>query len=218
MYTREKGAMSVLIKGMRQRKSGKHNVYFQPFFILDMEVYNKDARGVQLMKEFTPLYIPNGIQENIEKTCVALFIGELLSSIFRNEEKNVDLYDYIDNSVRYLDTCEHSFSNYHIVFITKLFGFLGIEPNQPVDGESLYFDMANGRFNIMPPPHGAYADEEVSMILAKFFTSSFDEAMEIKMNGVLRNRTLDTLIKFASIHTPILREVKSLDVMREIFG
>ncbi|MBE3141635.1 MAG: recombination protein O N-terminal domain-containing protein, partial [Thermoplasmata archaeon] len=39
LYTRKFGRQSFLIKGMRNRKAGKHNIFFQPLFILDLELY-----------------------------------------------------------------------------------------------------------------------------------------------------------------------------------
>jgi DNA repair protein RecO (recombination protein O) len=53
MYTRKFGRQSFLIKGMRKKKSGKHNILFQPMFILDMELYYKSSREMQTLKEFS---------------------------------------------------------------------------------------------------------------------------------------------------------------------
>ena len=48
LYTREYGRQTILIKGMRNKRSGKHNVFFQPMFILNMEMYHKEGRNMQI--------------------------------------------------------------------------------------------------------------------------------------------------------------------------
>ena len=53
IYTRKFGRQSFLIKGMRNRKTGKHNILFQPMFILDLELYYKASREMQTLKEFS---------------------------------------------------------------------------------------------------------------------------------------------------------------------
>ena len=45
VYTRDFGRVSIMIKGMRSRNSGKHNVLFQPMFILDLIFYYRELRG-----------------------------------------------------------------------------------------------------------------------------------------------------------------------------
>ena len=58
LYTRKFGRQSFLIKGMRNRKSGKHNILFQPMFILDLEIYYKASREMNVLKEFSVSYSP----------------------------------------------------------------------------------------------------------------------------------------------------------------
>jgi len=53
VYSRKFGRQSFLIKGMRNRKTGKHNILFKPLFILDLELYYKTTREMQNLKEFS---------------------------------------------------------------------------------------------------------------------------------------------------------------------
>jgi len=76
----------------------------------------------------------------------------------------------------------------------------------------------NGTFISRPPLHSAYADPEISEILAEFFSSSFDQMRSIRLTGALRNEVLDTIIRYFSVHLPGLKKINSLDVMKEIFN
>lgn len=216
LFTREVGGMSVMVKGVRKRGSGKSSVYFQPLNILDMEVYIKATRGVQLMKECSPHFIPTTIRDRVGKSCVAMFLGEVLTALVRDGDPNPDMFDFIEDSIRLFDSTNSNYPNFHISFIAKLCGFMGIAPNCPTT-DSYYFDMINGKFSVLPPPHNGYVDRDMSKYLAIFFFSSLQESESIAMSGAMRNSTLDTILKYISIHIPMSRQIKSLDVMRELF-
>ena len=86
LYTRKFGRQSFLIRGMRNRKTGKHNILFQPMFILDLEMNYKSSREMQVMKEFSVSYTPYDIYSNIKKSCVAIFLGEVLTSVLKGRK------------------------------------------------------------------------------------------------------------------------------------
>jgi DNA repair protein RecO (recombination protein O) len=218
VYTRDFGRQSIMIKGMRSRKSGKHNVLFQPMFILELVFYYKESRGIQLLKEFSVSYSPAGIYADIKKSCTSVFLAEVLNTVLREETPNFELFDYLQDSVKYLDKCESGYANFHIAFLSGLSSFLGFEPGVRSDPEQKYFDLINGIFISRPPLHSAYADPEISDILAEFFSSSFDQMRSIPLTGVLRNEVLDTIIRYFSVHLPGLKKINSLDVLKEIFS
>ena len=217
LYTRKFGRQSFLIKGMRNRKAGKHNIMFQPLFILDMEMYYKTTREMQLLKEFSVSYTPYDIHTNIKKSCVAIFLGEILTSVLKEEDAHDKMFDYIEESIIYFDNCREGYANFHIGFLVELSSFLGFEPGQRINEDDAYFDMTNGEFVPLPPVHGSYATKEISDILASFFISSYDKTGNIALTGVQRNEVLETIIKYYSLHLPGLKKINSLEVMKEIF-
>lgn len=217
LYTRGFGRQSILIKGMRNKKSGKHNVFFQPMFILDIEIYYKETRGIQVLKEFSVSYSPSDIHTNIKKSCVAMFLGELLSGVLKEESPHQDLFDFIEESIIYFDKETTGYANFHIAFLAGLSSFLGFEPTLRSDPDDTYFDMTNGIFVPVPPVHGNYATTEISEILSEFFSTSFDKIDKIALTGSLRNEILDTLVRYYSIHLPGLKNFKSLEILKEVF-
>ena len=78
--------------------------------------------------------------------------------------------------------------------------------------------MTNGVFVPSPPLHGNYANPEISDILARVFLSSFDNIGNITLKGALRNEVLDTLVQYYSLHLSGLKKIKSLEVLKEVFG
>jgi DNA repair protein RecO (recombination protein O) len=218
LYTRKFGRQSFIIKGMRNRKAGKHNVIFQPMFILDLEMYYKPSREMQVMKEFSVSFTPYNIYSNIKKSSIAIFLGEVLTSVLKEESPHEEMFDFIEESIIYFEGCKEGIANFHIAFLAGLSSYLGFEPGLRSDVNDLFFDMTNGRFVPIPPVHGNYADEEISNILADFFVISYDTLNNITLNGTIRNEVLETLVRYYSIHLPGLKRIKSLEVLKEVFS
>ncbi len=217
VYTRKFGRLSVLIKGMRNKKAGRHNIHFQPLSILDLVIYFKASRGVQLLKEFSVSYSPANIQESVIKTSIALFIAEVLASVLKEESPHPELFDYINNSIVYLNESQERFLNFHISFLTGLSSFLGFEPGRKEDQDHIFFDLLEGTFVPGPPVHGYYAPADISEILAKFFVTSWDEMDKIALTGSKRNEVLETLVRYYSLHLPGLKKINSLEILKEVF-
>ena len=218
VYSRESGRHSLLIRGMRSKRSGKHNVLFQPLFILDLVYYKKESRSMQVLKEFSVAYSPLDIYADIKKSCIAVFLGEVLSSVLREESPHPGLYDFIEESVRFFDGCKAGLANFHIAFLIGLSSYLGFEPGYRDNISNRYFDMVNGIFVPFPPVHGNYADPVISGILADFFSTTYDHMGEIRLTGTLRDDVLETLLRYFSIHLPGLKKINSLGIMKEIFS
>ncbi len=217
LYTLKFGRQSFLIRGMRNRKAGKNNIFFQPMFILDLEFYYKESRGMQVIKEFSVSYPPSDIFTNIKKTSVAIFLGEVLTSVLREETPNEEMFRFIEDSIVFFDGCKENFANFHIAFLAGLSSYLGFEPGLKSGHDDIYFDMINGVFVPVPPLHGNYANREISDILAAFFSASYDNCKNIMLSGAVRNEVLEVLVNYFSIHLPGLKKVRSLEVMKEVF-
>jgi DNA repair protein RecO (recombination protein O) len=218
IYTRKSGRQSFLVHGSRNRKAGKHNVFFQPMFLLDLVAYNRESRSLQTLKEFSVSYTPADIHTNIKKSCVAIFLGEVLTSVLREETPNEELFDFLEESIRYFDACREGYANFHIAFLAGLCSYLGFEPSGRISEKDKYFDMLEGEFVEHTPVHGNYAGKDISDVLAAFFSSSYEETVKIRLTGSVRNEVLETLVHYYSIHLPGLKKIKSLEILKEVFN
>lgn len=218
LYTRKFGRQSFLIRGMRSRKAGKHNILFQPMYILDLEISYKESREMNVLKEFSVSYSPYDIYTDIRKSSVAIFLGEVLTSVLREESSHEELFDYIEKSIIYFDRCREGYANFHIAFLAGLSSFLGFEPGTREDENDSFFDMSNGIFVPVPPVHGNYANPDVSGILAQVFLASYDNIGNITLKGAMRNEVLDTLLRYYSLHLSGLKKINSLEVLKEVFS
>jgi DNA repair protein RecO (recombination protein O) len=217
-YTRDHGRQSLIMKGIRNKRAGRHNTLFQPLSIHEMEIYYRESRDIQVIKEVTPGFSPSGIYSDIMKTCSAIFLGEVLASVLKEESPNGELFNYLEESVVFFDSCNSGPANFHIAFLAGLTGFLGFKPSQGADRRLEYFDMLNGIFTRLPPGHGHYTGPVVSGLLASFFTSGFDIIDKINLTGAIRNEVLEALVVYYSLHLPGLKKIRSLEILKEVFN
>ena len=75
-------------------------------FILDLEMYYKASREMQTLKEFSVSFTPYDIYSNIKKSCVAIFLGEVLTSVLKEESPHEEMFDYIEESIIYFDSAK----------------------------------------------------------------------------------------------------------------
>jgi DNA repair protein RecO (recombination protein O) len=218
VYTKKFGRQSFLVRGIRNRRSGKQNIHLQPLSIIDIVLYYRESRGMQTLKEYSVSFLPSDIYNNIVKTGMALFLGEVLTTVLKEESPQEELFEFIRDSVIYLDRLDEGYSNFHIAFLCGLSSFLGIEPGRKPGVETCFFDMTNGAFLPVRPSHGNYADSEISEILSRFFNSSWDDMNKIILSGTIRNEVLSSLLKYYSIHLPPLKKINSLEVLKEVFS
>jgi len=218
LYTRDFGRQSFLIRGMRNKKAGKHNILFQPLFILDIEMQYKSSSEMQAMKEFSVAFTPYNIHSDIKKGVVAIFLGEVLTSVLKEESPHMEMFDFLEESIKYFDKSIEGFANFHLAFLAGLSSYLGFEPSVRSGINDKFFDLKDGAFVPVPPTHGFYADNAVSDILARFFSASYEESESISLTGALRNEVLETIVKYYSLHLPGLSKIKSLEVLKEVFS
>jgi DNA repair protein RecO (recombination protein O) len=145
-------------------------------------------------------------------------LGEVLTSVLKEESPHEEMFDFIEESIIYFEGCREGYANFHIAFLAGLSSFLGFEPGIKENINDTYFDMLNGLFVPSPPVHGNYASPEVSALLADFFVSSYDNINTITLSGALRNELLETLLRYYSLHLPGLKRIKSLEVLKEVFS
>jgi len=216
-FTEKFGRLPVMIRGAGNRKKGKHNIYLQPLSVNDLVIYYKEFREIQSLKELSVIYTPTDIYNNLIKSSIALFIGEVLTSVLREETPQKELFSYLINSVKYFDRCKTGIPNFHIAFLSGLCSYLGIEPGKRKDTGQNIFDFINGSFTEVPPVHGYYISGEVPEVLAQVFSASWDDIKNIPLTGQVRDDVLSALLQYYSLHFPSLKKINSLEVLKEVF-
>jgi DNA repair protein RecO (recombination protein O) len=217
VYTQQFGRQAYLIRGINRGRKVTRTALFRPLTILDIEASHSQKREVQTMKSCILSYIPADMQSNIAKSTITIFLAEVLTSALREEAPDTKLYDFIENSVIYLDQCENTVSNFHIMFLTKLTIFLGFGPSLPDFEEVPVFDLTNGIFCRVPPAFGEYAPQAASSLFMSFISAPFNQMSKIRLQKEERQETIDLLLKYYSLHLPGFKKINSIRVLHDLF-
>lgn len=125
LYTREFGLQGYLVNSVRSAKAKNKNAYFQPLTLLDLVVYHNPAKNLQRISQLEYLHRFSRIPFQTHTGAQALFIAEVLYRTIREEESNPVLFDFITESILFLDKSDEPLPDFHLLFLLKLAAFLG---------------------------------------------------------------------------------------------
>jgi DNA repair protein RecO (recombination protein O) len=215
-YTQERGVVSYILRGiLKSKKSQTKTVYFQALSQLQIEEVFKPNQSLHSIKEVKLNYIYKTLHTNIYKSAVVLFLSEVLSGALKEEEKNEDLFDYLQISLQYLDN-EDQFSNFHLLFLLKLTRYLGFQPEN-LKMEYPFFNLETGVFEAHN--HGIYSVSGENLTLLKSLLGiNFDALNTIKISAKQRREFLNMLLYYFELHLGGFKKPKSLKVLNDVFN
>ena len=217
IFTREFGRQSYIVNASRSRKSKNKAGLLQPLFLLDLEVYQKQTREVQRIKEMKSLQTYQNIPFEIGKSTQAIFLAEMLYKTIHEQESYPELFDFILNALLYFDLMEKGWQNFHLYFLFRLTEYFGFMPETKKVGFEGWFDIKKGAVVPFEPPHPLFANKDVTEKLIELSLLKFHELDAFRINRNMREMLLSTLIDYYQLHFDNLGEIKSLKVLHEVF-
>lgn len=214
LFTAEKGRISCMIKGVKSKKSRFKPAYFRVGSLLDIHFTYKQNKDLQHIKDISIVDPLHGIQSDIMKSTILSFLGEILSKILIIEEQSEELYDFIEQAFLLFDRQEEHISDFHIWFLLQLSRHMGVFPDNNFADSSKFFDVSAGRFT------GAETGFTLSLAQSELLHSVLrdSDTAALRITATQRKQMLDILIDYYSYHMNSLGKIKSLKVLREVFG
>ncbi len=219
IYTEEFGKQSFMVNGVRSKKNKGKSIFLQPLTLVDIEVYHSPKKTIHRIKDFkvnAPFFkVPF---EPIRRS-LAFFMAELLFKCLAEDDKPQDhLFDFLHHSISLLDSDMEGVENYHLFFMLKLTAPLGFYPNFKDLSEGKYFDMSSGGFTNMEPSHGNYLNVWQTELLKKLHSISVEQLGQITLRGAGRAEFLEKILEYYKLHFQGLYEIKSLAILKQLFG
>jgi DNA repair protein RecO (recombination protein O) len=206
-----------MIKGVRKSRKNNRSNLFQPLFIVDFEVYHKDNRDIQLVKEATRATPLNSIPFDITKSTQAIFMAEVLFRVVREEEPNPMLAHFLLHSIQYLDAMENPRPDFHILFMFHLSKYLGFFPQNNHGPRLPFFDLMSGQFIPVRTNPESQIDEWSSNLWSSYLRSEITDNRDEGLHYEQRKAILDQLVKFYRFHVSGMGEIRSLEVLHAFF-
>jgi DNA repair protein RecO (recombination protein O) len=220
VYTETFGRVSYLAfrtRGKQGKKSAVSKALFLPLSLIELEVEHFNRRDLHRIREAKLCYPLDRLFGNPVKNALALFIAEILFRVIRESEPDRRLFDYLSRSVCILEGAGDGVANFHLVFLLRLLGYLGIYPNTGSYAENSFFDMQNGIFTASPPLHRHFLNREESAAFARLFRISYENMALYSFSRRDRVLILRRILSYYRLHLPDFPEIKSLSVLQSLF-
>ncbi|MGM0497013.1 MAG: DNA repair protein RecO, partial [Bacteroidota bacterium] len=217
IYTESHGKIPFLIQGARKHKAKLKANLFQPFFLLDLEIYYKEKRQLQKIKEARNAYPFESILYDDSKRSIAIFLAEVLNKTIQSEDHDKQLFEFVFNHIKILDLKEKGLANFHLYFLVHFTKFLGFYPQNNFNADNKYFDLKNGYFAKVKPFHKNHLDEKESEMFHEIMKYSKDQHENLHISPSVRKKLLNKIIDFYYLHHSGNIHFKSYQILKEVF-
>ncbi|MBR4827071.1 MAG: DNA repair protein RecO C-terminal domain-containing protein [Bacteroidales bacterium] len=175
---------------------GSSQAMFLPLSLLDAEIVENPTSDLWRVRSLSVSEPLGGIRGNMHKNTMTLFMSEVLFRTLKEGTMEEGLFDWCRRSILTLDALQSDFPNYHLRFLLEFAGALGFAPTledlAPFAGE-----------------HFATVRDLMSSDAASFLL--------VPMTGEKRNAVAALLLDYIGYHTETRLNIRSLQVLREIY-
>lgn len=217
MFTEQQGRLSFMVRIPKTQKGKLKKQFFQPMTVLDIEFDYRQRANLQHLRDARIAEPFVGIPFDAVKMSLSMFLAEFLYYCTRDEQANVPLYQYIENSISWLDAAGHDYANFHLVFMMRLSRFIGFYPNLDDYVEGCYFDLRSASFEPAAPLHIDFLQPAEASRINTLIRMNYETMHLFRMNRLERNRITELILFYYRLHIPNMPELRSFDVLRELF-
>lgn len=208
MITEELGIQSYMVKGVFGKKSKMKAALFQNMTMLEIVADSSD-NSLGFIREISLSHCYKSIASDIKKSTIIIFISELLSKSISESETDTDLFNFIYDSMIWLDEAISDYANFPLVFAIQLSKFLGFFPNIDTYSEGSSFDLLDGNFKTTH--NDIY---QIDCELSRYFYELCIQTQNLFLNNTIRRKLLESVVIYYKLHANDLREIKSYDILR----
>lgn len=213
VFTSKFGLKSFLVRSGKTQKSSKINL-LQPLNLIEFESVIKETSKIHPLKNLRSAHPWMAIPFDHSKSAIVLFLNEVIYKTLPDDYINEPLFQLLWDALILLDDTLDA-KNFHIWCLLEITRHYGFYPQE--EDESRFFDMELGGFVDRLPAHKDFMDEEESHALRDMLEKEWPEVQDMSLHGELRKRLLTGLVRYVRIHLENLKEIKSLDVLHEVF-
>lgn len=213
LFTREHGLVSCMARLSNSSSSKLKPSSVMVMNLIDAEIIKKENKDVQLLVEANCSFIYTNIHSDFKKLSIIQFINEILNKTLKDQTSQPELFDFISNSLVYLNDAEENISNFHLYFFLKILEFFGIEPINNFDQINKFFDCREGKFSPIELAQPLGLNENDSLLFSRSLNTNL---LTQKLSNTERSHLLESIISYYKMHMPGFNEVKSLEVLKEI--
>jgi DNA repair protein RecO (recombination protein O) len=218
VFTEEFGPVSYLVAKSKGKKSGIAKSLFHPLAVLDMEVDHHNLRDIQRLREVKVHLSVFSLLNDPVKAAISLFLAEFISKVIKEVAPDKRLFDYMLQSIRILDLSDREYANFHLAFMIRLSQFLGFSPDSSGYRKGMFFDMQNGIFVLQKPFHNHFLNPDESEVFSVLLRMNYENMSTFRFSRNERHTILQRMIEYYRLHLIHFPDIKSLEILHEVFG
>ena len=222
IYTRERGRMAFLSPAGTSKSSRLTSARLQPLSIIEAETNISPTKDLHPLSAISPTKIWRTLYYEPFKSTVVLFLSEFLNKLLREAPSEPRLWDFIANSLSIFDATENSTAaaNFHITFLISLSYMMGIQPDVSEYREGMEFDMKSGS---MVYPYSVISKNSIridtlrSAFIPSLIRINYANSKHFRFSGKDRSELIALILKYYGLHFPGCDNIKSLEIIKEVF-
>lgn len=213
LYSEECGKVSVVANGARRAKN-KFGSALEPLSCSSVSLYkypNKDLHTLSQAEVSVPL---RNLGESFERLTVGISILESIINTQLDDEKNLQIYNLLKNSLLALNSAEKNEETLYFVFQVRLAEIMGfaLHPSHcplsqeevvPMQADEFTLSLADGApFSPAFGEHrsGFRMDSETLAILQRLVLIPIEKAVEIMLSAQQSAQLQDFLASYFQLH------------------
>ncbi|NLA24827.1 MAG: DNA repair protein RecO [Bacteroidales bacterium] len=218
LFTEQLGRQSVIIKGCRSQKTKAKVALFQPSTLLKCEFSFKEKNKLHPLQEVNIDTAYKFLYSDISKTSVAVFLCELITRSIKEEEPQIDVFQFIHQSFTHIDDTENNIANFPLFFMLKLLPYLGFKPGENYSSETPFFNIREGVFMPVYTTDYDTCSQNSSHILFQLMQANISNYQNIKIQNSQRAELTQKMLNYYNIHIESFGNLKSLQILHEVLN
>jgi DNA repair protein RecO (recombination protein O) len=218
IFTEKFGLQSYIINGAKKPKAKIGRNMLQPLHLVDMVVYHKTTGNIQRIAELKNAPLLQTIPYDVIKSCLAMFLNEVLYKAVKQQTPDENTFDFIFNAIEWLDHATRGLANFHLVFLIQLTRYLGFYPHGSNAQSANYFDMKNGTFSPYKPDSVSYLSPPHTNNFYNLLQNSFGDIENIKLSNDERRYLINKILEYYAMHIEGFGNIKSHEVLEEVLS
>lgn len=216
IYTRSKGLRTFMVRTGKGKSALPKLGLLQPLSLVEVSFKDDERKTMHTLRSIERESALRSIAFDPLKTCIALFVAEVMGQAIGEEEANDELFKFLHGSVLLLDDANESV-NFHLKFMVEFTRFLGFYPRS--NGRMLpFFDMSEGEFNATEPMHPYFLKEPLTGVFQALLNVGMTAFGTVKMTNSQRRELLQRLIDYYRLHLDGMKELNSHRILEEVLS
>ena len=215
IYTGSSGLRSFMVRTGKGRTALLRMSTLQPLSLIELSFDKDDKKGLRTPRSLERSKTMNAIPFDTAKTCIALFMAEVIARSIGEEEANGKLFNFLQMSVIMLDEEHEIVNNFHLKFMLEFSSFLGFYPHERMAGQS-HFDLVEGEFSSSDILHPYVISGPALEAFQKLIEAPFSEHFKPRISNSVRRELLQHLVDYFKLHLEGMKEIISHKVLEEV--